>query len=168
MRIVLLFFVVVLAGCGYHTPGSSDNWVGGDARIVYVELLENRTSEPYLENYLTDALVAELSRSRLLVLTEKKVSAQVVLSGTIMEFDSNALAYGGTDQITDYRATLQVAVQLTRAGNKEILWKSELQRTEDYLAKVDKNLELEGERFAARQVSQRLAEDICAALLNNF
>ena len=69
MRLIAIFFVLVIAGCGYHTPGAADTWVGGEARTLYVQLFDNQTVEPYLENYLTDALIAELALSRLLELT---------------------------------------------------------------------------------------------------
>ena len=168
MRIVLIVFVVLLAGCGYHTPGSSDTWMGGDARILYLQLFDNQTAEPYLENYMTDALVAELSRSRLFELTEDQSLANVLLEGDVVEFSSNALAYGTSDQITDYRATMKIAVRLIDKGRNEVLWRGNLLRSEDYLATINKNLQLEGERLAARQVAKRLAEDIYSSLLNNF
>jgi hypothetical protein len=79
MRIVLILFVVILAGCGYHNPGASDSWAGGEARILYIQLFDNKTTEPYLENYITSALVAELSRSRVVVLTEDETLADVRL-----------------------------------------------------------------------------------------
>ena len=168
MRIVLFLIVVLLAGCGYHTPGSSDTWVGGDARKVYIQLFDNQTVEPYLENYITNALVAELSRSRLMVLTEDKALADVRLVGEVNTFSSNALAYGPTDRITYYRATMAVSTRLLNKDSNQAVWQQSLQRTQDYLGTVDKNLQLEGERLAAQQVSQRLAEDIYASLLNSF
>ena len=168
MRILLALFIVIFAGCGYHNPDTSDNWVGGEARVLYIQLFDNRTAEPYLENYITSALVAELSRSRVVVLTEDEESADVRLTGAVIDFKSRALAYGSTDRITDYRATMKVAVRLLRKDSDEILWKKNMQRSEDYLATVNKNLQLEGERLAARQVSKRLAEDLHASLLNSF
>jgi outer membrane lipopolysaccharide assembly protein LptE/RlpB len=168
MRIVLILLFVVLSGCGYHTPDSSDTWVGGDARVLYVELFDNQTAEPYLENYISDALVAELSKSRLVELTEEPASADVRLTGNVTDFKSSALAYGTTDQITEYRATMKVAVRLLASDGNEVLWQESLQRSEDYLATVNKNLQLEGERLAARQVAKRLAEDIYSSLLNSF
>ena len=182
MRIFLIFIVVLLSGCGYHVPGTStssdkastsqagtaDTWVGGDARVLYVQLFVNQTSIPYLENYITTALVAELSRSRLVELTENQDLASVRLVGDVEEFRSDAFGYGETDRITNYRANMKVSVRLLRKGSDEVLWRDTLQRSEDYLATVNKNLQLEGERLAARQVSQRLAEDIHAGLLNSF
>jgi hypothetical protein len=168
MRNVLIFFVVLLAGCGYHSPGSSDEWVGGDAYTVYIDLFENQTSEPYLENFMTDALVAELSRSRLVTLSENPELAEVHLVGEVKYFTSSAIAYGSTDRITDYQATMTVAVRLLRTGSREIIWQNYLQRSENYLGTADKNLQLEGSRLAARQAAQRIAEDLYASLLNGF
>lgn len=168
MRIVAILFVVLLAGCGYHTPGSSDRWVGGDTRDLYVGLFVNQTAQPYLENFITDAMVAELSRSRLITLTENQERAEILLVGEVKDFTSTALAYGSNDRITDYRATMTVAARLVRKGSSEILWQRNLQRSEDYLATVNKNLQLEGELLAARQAAKRLAEDLYASLLNGF
>ena len=168
MRIVSILFVVLLAACGYHTPGSPDAWVGGDERILYVQLFDNQTAEPYLENFMTNALVAELSRSRLVALTEDQAIADLRLVGEVKSFTSSVLAYGTTDQVTAYRATMNVSARLLRKDSHEVLWQNNLQRSEDYLATVNKNLQLEGQRLAARQVSQRLAEDLYASLLNSF
>ncbi len=168
MRLALLLFVLVVSGCGYHTPGASDSWVGGDARVLYVQLFDNRTVEPYLENFITDAMVAELSRSRLIELTEDPGQADVRLVGDVRDFTTTARSYGSSDRITEYRATMKIDVRLLRKNSSEIVWRKNLTRSEDYLAAVNKNLQLEGQRLAARQVSQRLAEDIYAGLLNDF
>ncbi len=187
MRIVVILFVVLLAGCGYHVPGtstpsrlsspsslstdggaSSDSWVGGDARVLYVQLFENQTANPYLENYLSDALVYELSRSRQVELTENPDLAEVRLVGEVKDFSSNAIAYGTQDRITEYRVEMKISVRLLRKGSDEVLWRVSLLRSQEYPAAVNKNLQLEVERLAAQQVSRRLAEDINAGLLNSF
>ena len=90
------------------------------------------------------------------------------LVGEVKDFSSSARGYGTTDQITDYLATMKVSVRLLDKGTNEILWQGNLQRSEDYLATVNKNLQLEGERLASLQVSKRLAEDIYSRLLNSF
>jgi hypothetical protein len=77
-------------------------------------------------------------------------------------------SYGSTDRITDYRATMKISVRLLRKKRREVIWKDSMKRSEDYLATVNKSLQLEGERLAAREVSKRLAEDLHASLLNSF
>ena len=168
MRGLLILLALLVSGCGYHVPGASDAWVGGDARLVYVQLFENMTAEPYLDNYMTDALVEELSRSRLFELTENADAAEVLIGGTVDNFTSSAISFSSTDTITDYRATMGITVQLVGNGKGQILWQEKMSRSEDYSAAVNKNLQLEGERLAARQVARRLAEDIRSRLLNNF
>jgi outer membrane lipopolysaccharide assembly protein LptE/RlpB len=168
MRIFVFLVLIVLSGCGYHAPGASDAWVGGDARTVNIQLFVNQTGQPYLDNYLTEALVAELSRSRFLTITENPELADLQLVGEVKYFNSSAISYGSTDRITDYRATMTITARLVRRGSSEVLWQENLRRSEDYLATLDKNLQEAGERLAAIQVSQRLAEDINAHLLNSF
>lgn len=163
-----LLLVLSLSACGYSVPGQGDAWVGGDARMVYVELFDNQTAQPYLENYLTEALVRELSRSRLFELTEQRERADLKLVGSITRFDSRALAHGIGDRITSYRASMQASARLVRTTGGEVVWQDRLQRSEDYLAAVDKSLQLDAESVAARQVASRLAEDLHAALLNSF
>jgi len=175
MRLILIFFVLLLAGCGYHVPGTPtpgsdtpDTWVGGDAQVLYIQLFENQTSNPYLENYITNALVAEVSKSRIVTLTENQDLADVVLTGEVNDFDSSAFAYGTTDRITDYRATIKISARLEQKDNGEVLWQAGFQRSENYLGAVNKNLQLEAERVAALLISQRLSEDLYASLLNSF
>jgi Leu/Phe-tRNA-protein transferase len=168
MRLYTWILLLFLVGCGYHLPESSQTWIGGDERLLYVKLFENETVEPYLESFITEALVEEFSKSRLVKLTENADQAELLLTGQVTKFSSGVLAYSSTDEITDYRATMRVAVQLTRLAGGDALWKTSLSRSEEYQAAVDKNFQLEGERLAAREVSKRLAEDIYARLLNNF
>ena len=168
MRLIAILFILVIAGCGYHTPGASDTWVGGEARTLYVQLFDNQTIEPYLENYITDALIAELAVSRLFELTENPDKADVRFAGNVKTFTDSAISYGKSDQITEYSATMAVAVRLLDKNNSDIIWQKSVTRSEDYLATVNKNLQLEGQRLAAIRVSQRLAEDIYASMLNSF
>lgn len=163
-----LFFVLLIAGCGYHVPGQGDSWVGGDGQTLYVELIANRTAEPYLDNFVTVSLVRQFSRSRLIELTEDQSHADLVLSGIVSRFDSSPRAYGRDDQITDYRVSMQVAVRLSDRASGEVLWQDELTRTENFFATADKNLQLEMQSRAAREVAARLAEDIHARLLDTF
>jgi hypothetical protein len=63
---------------------------------------------------------------------------------------------------------MAITVRLLHKNSSDIVWQKNLTRSEDYLATVNKNLQLEGQRLAAIRVSQRLAEDIHAYMLNSF
>ena len=158
----------LLAACGYHTPGKDDDWIGGDGETLYVELCANRTKEPYLENFLTEEVVFQLSRSRIVELTEQSADADLVMQCTIEDFEANARSYDPDDRITEYDAYIKAFIRLIRTEDGAVLWQERLTRTHPYPATVDKTLQLEGQEVAAREISKRLSENIYARMFNSF
>lgn len=169
-RLLLLAGALLLAlnGCGYHVPGAEDAWVGQGGRTLYVELIANRTVEPYLDSVVTEELSVQLSRSRLFELIEDRKTADLVLAGTVTEFSSRVVAYDADDRISEYVAVMTVKARLVRRGDGAVLWEDVLRRSETYPAALDKNLRQEGESLAARAVAKRIAEDLMSRLLSSF
>lgn len=165
---LLISCLFLLAGCGYHTPGSEDQWIGGDADILYIELFANRSYEPYLENFVTDEVIFQFSRSRVVELTERMDEADLIMQGTILDFDADAESYDPNDRITEYDAYIRVMVQLVRTSDDTVIWKKTLSRTQSYPATVNKTLQLEGQELAAREIAKRLSEDIYARMFSEF
>ena len=171
MNWTLLITVVAafcLTGCGYHSPNQSDSWVGGNATTLYVDLFTNRSTEPYLENYVTDQVVLQMSRSRMVELTERQDLADLILTGTIDSFSADAIAYDSIDRITEYSARMSVLVKLINRDDGQIVWQQRISRSERFGAFVNKNVQLEGQDLAAREVAKRLAEDLYASLFKSF
>ncbi len=168
LLVVVMLLACLTAACGYHTPGQGDRWIGGEGQTLFVDLMANRTAEPYLDNYLTASVIRQLARSRLFELTEDRQHADLLLTGIVADFDSAATAYGRDDHITDYRVSIRVSVRLTARGSGEVLWEDELRRRVNFYAATDKNQQLEDQSLAARQIAERLAEDIHARLLGAF
>ena len=170
IRLALLcsLMLVLLSGCGYHAPTGEDVWVGQEGRTLYVELFANRTVEPYLDNVVTEEVAIQMSRSRLVELTEQRGMADLVLDGTVTGFDSSVGAYDAADNISEYLASMTVKARLLRRSDGTVLWQSVLSRSETYPALVDKSLQQEGESLAARVVARRIAEDLLARLLATF
>jgi len=167
-RLILLCLVVLLAGCGYHTPGADTAWVGQDGETLHIALFANRTAEPYLDNYVTEMVVQQLSRSRRFELTEDRQSADLVLEGVVTRFENSASAFGSDDRIEDYKVTLEVQVRLVDNGSAKVVWQDELSRSEHYLATIDKNQQLEEQAQSARLAAARLAEDLHARFYDAF
>jgi hypothetical protein len=165
---ILLLAALALAGCGYLTPGAGDSWAGAGGRTLYVELFANRTAEPYLDSVVTDEVVIQFTRSRLVELTEARGTADLLLGGTVTRFDSSVGAYDADDNISEYRAEMTVRAQLTRRSDGAVLWQGDLARSEVYPATLDKSLQQQGESLAARVVARRIAEDLMARLLTAF
>lgn len=170
MNKLILSVVVLLlaAACGYHPPAAGDAWVGGQARLLTVELFANRTVEPYLDTIVTDEVTAQLARSRLVELVEDRAAAELLLTGTVTEFASQAAAYDADDRISEYRARMTVSARLIRRSDGSVVWQEELRRSETYAALLDKGQQQEAESLAARVVARRIAEDLLARLLTAF
>lgn len=168
LLLLLCAALLLLAGCGYHTPGAGENWVGEGGRTLYVELFANRTVEPYLDNVVTEEVSLQLSRSRLVELSEERGTTDLVLTGAVTAFESRVAAYDAADNISEYRAIMTVKARLLRRGDDTVLWEETLTRFQTYPAAVDKNLQKEAENLAARVVARRIAEDLLARLLATF
>lgn len=166
--LILLSLLMLLSGCGYHTPGTETTWVGKDGETLHVALFANRTAEPYLDNYVTEMVVRQLSRSRRLELTEDRQAADLVLEGVVSRFAAQASSFGSDDRIEDYKVTLDVQVRLLDNASAEVLWQEALSRSEHYQASVNKNQQLEEQAQAARLAAARLAEDLHARFYDAF
>lgn len=165
---VMMLVGGLLSGCGYHVPGAGGQWVGGNAKTLYVELFANRTAEPYLDTILVDEITAQLSRSRLMELTGARGDADLVLSGEVTSFSSSALAYNPGDDISEYRASMTATARLARRDDKQVLWQGNLSRSETYSTLADKGAQRSSESQAARVAARRLAEDLMSRLLDDF
>jgi phage-related baseplate assembly protein len=168
VRLSALVLLLAFSGCGYHVPAAGDAWVGQQGRSVYVELFANHTVEPYLDTIVTDAVAAQLARSRVLGLVEERPAADLLLTGTITAFDSSVVAYDADDDISEYSAYMTVTARLVRRSDGATLWQEEFRRSETYPAQIDKSLQQSEESLAARIVARRIAEDLQARLLTAF
>jgi outer membrane lipopolysaccharide assembly protein LptE/RlpB len=160
--------LLLTGGCGYHVPTAGDSWAGEGGRTLCVELFANRTTEPYLDSILTDEVSVQLSRLRLVELTERCGSADLRLGGTITSFSSSNLAYNPNDEVSEYSASVAATAQLVRREDGKVLWQGNLSRSETYSAQDNKSQQQAGESLAARTASRRLAEDLVARLLEDF
>jgi len=166
--LILLSLMALLGGCGYHTPGADTAWVGQEGETLHVALFANRTAEPYLDNYVTEMVIRQLSRSRRLELTEDRQAADLVLEGVVTRFENSASSFGSDDRIEDYRVTMDVQVRLVDNASTKVVWQDKLSRSEHYLATIDKNQQLEEQAHGARIAAARLAEDLHARLYDAF
>ena len=167
MRYLLLLLVLLSAGCGYHFPGTSGAFPSG-VKSVYLPLFVNQTSETRLENRLSSDLSEVLSRNGNVSQVESRQQAEGILEGTITSYSTSAVSYDSSDDISEYRATMQVAVILRSVADGRLLWQGLVSRSEEYLAADDKNLQDDYENQAIEEISQRVAEDILSNLLTDF
>lgn len=165
--LVPCFFLILLAGCGYHPQGRGQRAPGG-ARTVYVDLLANATLEPFLENTATEALLNRFSRGRTLRVVDAASRANAVLSGRVASYTTVPVSYARNDEILEYRSTMTVLLELRRAGTGELLWKGNASWSEEYAASRDRSRQEDNEAAAIRVISDRIAEELYFRLVEDF
>ena len=118
--VAVLATVQALGGCGYSLRAS----LPGNIKTVHIPVLENRTQEPGIEDFSTQALTQALVTSGMARIAPSAEQADAVLEGQIVEYSLTSLAFNQSANVTQYR--LQIALALTlRDRTKNVIWKQE-------------------------------------------
>ncbi|WP_282756640.1 LPS assembly lipoprotein LptE [Desulfuromonas thiophila] len=165
--LLVSLLAVLLGACGYHLSGQGPARFAGVQRLA-VELLENRTTEPLIEVYLTNALRDEFARRPDYELVDTGDLADAVVQGRVHSYQEGAVAYSPTDAITEYRIALLADVQLMRADGQEILWQGQVSWQEEYRVNPDRAAQDVAERQAQQELCRRLASEIFNRIVDDF
>lgn len=162
---VLLFW---LSGClGYGFRGSVNN-LPPDIKAVAVPIFVNDSSEPGLETVLTNALIYEFTRSRILNLAPEK-EAQAVIYGRIKAVAEDAAVYASQTLALERRLTVTLEVSCRRADNDQVLWQDPfLSRSETFVVSTDPYQTQRNREEALKKIAQDLSERIHNGVLENF
>ena len=164
-NIFFIFIGLIIASCGYKFTGGGDLPEG--IKSVYVKTLENRTSETGIENFLTDDIIYEFTRSGKAAITEEE-KAEAVLTGVISSLTIRTVSRHNSDTSSQRRVRLFVDLEL--AGNDGmLLWAHKgITEDEDYNVSPDKSATEHNKREALKILSKRLAEKVYNRLTDNF
>jgi outer membrane lipopolysaccharide assembly protein LptE/RlpB len=162
---VLLLFA--LLGCGYHFPGKGGA-LPGEVERLYIPLFVNKTSEPQIENLLSNDVSEVFARNGNISQVESLQQAEAVLEGVISAYSSRAIAYGTNDDISEYRASMTIDVALRQVTDGRLLWQGSVSWNDEYIAADDKAVQEDLERDAIEEISLRIAEDLLSRILDDF
>jgi len=128
---VALFWLA--GGCGYNFAGTG-NRLPTDVHTISLGPLRNATREIGFEKQLLEELEDEVSsRGRLKVVPQGQ--GEVSLSGTIRDYLNRPVSFSARDEAVQYQVSVAVDLELRRADNGKLLWKSQGQReAQDYSA----------------------------------
>jgi outer membrane lipopolysaccharide assembly protein LptE/RlpB len=135
---------------------------------VFIELFQNRTLQPLLENEITNAVTERLSRGRALTLVRGADQGDAVLSGMVTFYETVPISYDTQDDIVEYRSTMSIAAVLRRTGNGPVVWSGSVTWNEEYPANRDKALQEDNEAAAIAEISDRLADELYSRVVSNF
>jgi outer membrane lipopolysaccharide assembly protein LptE/RlpB len=163
----LLFAALLLGGCGYHLPGRGAG-LPAEVQTLYIELFSNRTTEPFLENRITDRVTDRFARKRSLRLVEKRDRADAILTGVVTSYLTTPISYDRRDVITEYRSTMTIAVTLRQTADDRVLWKGSVDWSEEYPASLDKSVQEDNEAAAIAGIVDRLSQELYFRIMENF
>ncbi len=161
---MLLFLI---AGCGYRLSDSTLH-LPDDVSTVAIEMFENRTMEPYLENVLTTHFTRRLLLLPNLTLVENPDEAEAIVRGKILTYNVESSAYDSQNIVAQYRVKMQVEAEFIRNGDGRVLWRGKIIRFQTFSADLDLKRQDDLERIAQDTLSIRLAEDLSARLTETF
>jgi len=162
-----LLLLLLAGGCGYH-PMSQPGSLPGGLQTMHISLFGNHTTEAFLENAVTEAVIERFSRQRGMSLVEAPARADTQLSGSLVGYGLTASGYNRLDQISEYRVSLTVEAELRRRSDGKVLWKGNLVQSEEFPSSTDKAAQEDNESAAAQVAIERLAEELHYRTLANF
>ncbi len=128
-----------MAGCAYHRGLPKRALPGGFTKIA-IPIFSNLTQEPTIEVPFTQALIAELEKSKIAQLTDPRF-AEVIALGKIksVEYLPSGRREGGGLPLgavlaSEYRIVLTMELSLKKVSDQTIVWSSVFQGERTYIA----------------------------------
>ncbi len=109
--------LVALAGCGYSFRGNLPDHV----KTVAVPVFANKTPEPAVENFLTQAVIRAFSTNgRLRVVRPEEADA--ILEGEVVGYEVQALAFDPRASIQQYRLVVTMNLRFRDVRRNALLF----------------------------------------------
>ncbi len=161
-----IFSMTMLVGCGYRFTGSGT--FPSDVNHVFVELLENQTSESGIESTVTENLVNEFTLREKETFVGDINEADSILSGAVSRISFQTISAKGKDSARERRVTVWVSLKLSDRDGR-VLWAAkDLSDNEAYRVVDDKNETERNKRVAIGRASRRIAERALNRLTDDF
>ncbi len=163
----LLLVILGLAGCGYHFIGQESEVLSG-IHAIAIPYFSNKSYEARLERYLTESLVDEFVKSRMIAVVDEG-DADAVIRGKIENFKEYVISFDKDDRALEYRALALLEVTLERRDTGEVLWRNkELFHFEDYRVSSEIAGTEANKEQAIKRISVEIAERIHDSIIEGF
>jgi outer membrane lipopolysaccharide assembly protein LptE/RlpB len=123
LQVLLFALLLMVGGCGYSFQGST-TVLPSDVRKIFIADVINKSSDPYIANYLTDALKEQFEQYGVVQVVSSESDADASLRVRIQQLRSlskSAVASGDVAQ--ELNVTVTVAGELMQRTGK-LLWKN--------------------------------------------
>lgn len=117
LRLDLALVALLVSGCAYYS--TSGGQIGG-IRTVGIPMAENQSAEFAVAERLTERTVDAYSVDGRLRVVDQE-SADALMQLEVLSVDDRPFTYTAAEQTEQYRFAVQVAAELVRAADGEVL-----------------------------------------------
>ena len=167
VRVLLASLAVALisGGCGYSLRTSLPPGI----KSVHVPVLENKTAEPGIEDFITQALTQAVVQSARVRIARNAQEADAILSGSIVVYRLAALSFDRSANVTSYRLVIALALTFKEVRTDKILWKQDrIEERADFLVAGQVSQTLAREEVAVQRAAVDVARAIVAFAFEGF
>jgi outer membrane lipopolysaccharide assembly protein LptE/RlpB len=160
-----LVLALAAAGCGYSLRAS----LPANMKTVHIPTLENRTQEPGIEDFVTQALTQALVTSGVARIASNAAEADGILEGSIVEYSLNSLAFDRTANVTRYRLQIALSLVLRDRRTSEVIWKQDrIEERSDFPVSGQVTQTISREQDAVRRAAVDVSRAIVSLAFEGF
>ena len=165
---LLIPAVLSLAGCGYQLKSQLDYATPVAGKKISVPIFANKSYRANLGAFLTESLVEEFARrSGGNVVSDD--AADLILSGAVLTYVTNAVSHTSKDKVSEYRATITAEATLVEKNTLKVIWKGAVSWSQVYPVNNTLNsLQQNSESAAIRAICDKLSEQIYERVATGF
>jgi hypothetical protein len=161
----LVGLAAALGGCGYSLRPSLPPGINS----IHVPVLVNRTQEPGIEDFITQALTDAVVTSGRVRIAPNRQVADATLEGAIVEYRLNSLAFDSNANVTRYRLVIGLALTFRDLKQNRVIWKQDrIEERADFVVAGQVTQTLAREEAAVRQAAVEVARAIVSFALEGF
>jgi hypothetical protein len=169
VKALVFICLATLSSCGYKVSGKAD-LLPPSLKTISIPAFTNSTIRYKLTDVMPQAFAQEfIAHTRYKVVTEPG-SADMILRGAIINYTFNPTIFDPQAQranVADLHITMQVT--LTERATGRILFQRNLfEVKESYQISANPGEYFEESDFAMRRASERVAQGVVTAILENF
>jgi len=162
---IVLVTVLGAGGCGYSLRSS----LPAHIKTVHIPVLENKTQEPGIEDFVTQALTQAVITSGRLKIADSAERADAVLEGAIIGYALVSLAFDRAANVTQYRLEIALALTLRDRLKDEVIWRQErIEERADFPVTGQVTQTLAREEQAVRRAAVDVSRAIVSLAFEGF
>jgi len=156
--------LLAVTGCGYSLRGNLPPHI----KTIAIPVFVNKTQEPAVENFITQAVVeAFVTSGQLKVVVPAE--ADSVLEGEIVGYRLDSLSFDPRANVREYRLLVTLNLQFRDARKNVTLWRQEgLQEKADFRVPSQVAVTVSREEAAVRRAAVDIGRSIVNLAIDRF